>query len=119
MRTRVRIGPFTFGKTGSRLSMWKRGSGFSIPLFTKKGRTFGKIRLGIFSFYFNRKRKRHDQMTKKAQIAHPNAYAPWNPKDERELITLFRGGKSVKELSELFGRSKNAIRSRINKLLLQ
>ena len=52
MGFRFRIGPFTFGRTGTRLSLWGRGTGVSIPLFRKKGRSFGKIGFGPFSWFF-------------------------------------------------------------------
>ena len=52
MRLRFRLGPFTFGKSGTRLSLWKGGTGISIPLSKKKGRTFGKVGVGPISAYF-------------------------------------------------------------------
>jgi len=52
MRLRFRIGPFTFGRSGTRLSLWNRGTGVSIPLSKKKGRTFGKVSVGPVSGYF-------------------------------------------------------------------
>ncbi len=42
MGFRFRLGPFTFGRTGTRLSLWGGGTGLSIPL-SGKGRSFGKI----------------------------------------------------------------------------
>ena len=51
MSFRFRLGPFTFGRTGTRLSLWGRGIGFSAPL-SGKGRSFGKIGLGPFSWFF-------------------------------------------------------------------
>ena len=124
MRTRIRIGPFTFGRSGTRFSLWRGQTGFSIPLFNRKARSFGKIKLGIFSFYFRGKPKR--QRPKKTlppnireiKKTHKQAYEPWTSEADKKLVMLFRQGKSVKELSEIFGRTKGAIRSRINKLLL-
>ncbi len=57
MRFRFRIGPFTFGRTGTRLSLWSRNAGVSIPL-TGKGRTFGKIGVGPVRGYFGGSPKR-------------------------------------------------------------
>ena len=51
MSIRFRLGPFTFGRTGARFSLWGRGSGVSIPL-SRKGRSFGKISFGPFSWFF-------------------------------------------------------------------
>lgn len=50
MGFRFRLGPFTFGRTGTRLSLWFRGGGISTPL-SGKGRTFGKVRVGPLSWY--------------------------------------------------------------------
>ena len=55
MGFRFRIGPFTFGRTGVRLSLWGRGAGFSVPL-VGKGRSFGKVGFGPFSWYFGASR---------------------------------------------------------------
>ncbi len=55
MSFRFRIGPFTFGSTGVRLSLWGRGMGASIPL-SGKGRSFGKVRVGPITKYFSGKR---------------------------------------------------------------
>lgn len=50
MGFRFRLGPFTFGRTGARLSLWAGGAGFSTPL-SGKGRTFGKIGFGPISWF--------------------------------------------------------------------
>lgn len=52
MRFRFRIGPLTFGRGGTRLSLWSRGIGVSIPLSGKKGRSFGKVGFGPFNWFF-------------------------------------------------------------------
>ena len=125
MKTRFRIGPFTFGKSGIRLSPWKRGTGFSIPIFNRKARSFGKVKLGMFSFYFRGKSKNRKEKTglpkyiEQTRIFHKQAYEPWTKKADKELISLFRKGKTVSELSNTFGRTQGAIRSRINKLLIE
>ena len=125
MRTRIRIGPFTFGRSGTRLSPWRGGTGFSIPLFNRNARSFGKIKLGIFSFYFkgkSKKRRLEKSMPdniKEIRLTHKQAYEPWTTEADEKLVLLFRQGKTVKDLSEIFGRTNGAIRSRIKKLLLQ
>ena len=50
---------------------------------------------------------------------HNQAYEPWTIQADEKLVLLFRQGKTAKELSEIFGRTNGAIRSRINKLLLE
>ena len=52
MSFRFRLGPFTFGRSGVRLSVWKRLFGFSIPL-SREGRAFSRIGFGPFSWFFN------------------------------------------------------------------
>jgi hypothetical protein len=53
MRFRFRLGPFTFGRSGTRLSIWKGGTGVSIPLSKKnKGGTFGKVKVGPVMGFF-------------------------------------------------------------------
>ena len=53
MKLRFRLGPFTFGKSGTRLSLWKGGTGVSIPLSKKGGKSFSKLKVGLVSAYFN------------------------------------------------------------------
>lgn len=46
-----------------------------------------------------------------------NAYKSWTPADDNQLIALREEGKSIKELSSIFGRNEGAIRSRIKKIM--
>ena len=124
MNIRFRIGPFTFGKGGIRLSPWRRGTGFSIPLFNSKAPSYGKIKFGVFSFYFNNKekpriKKEGANYQNVIKNTHKKAYEPWSKEADEKLATLFRQGKTIRELSEIFGRTRGAIRSRIDKLLLE
>lgn len=50
---------------------------------------------------------------------HKQAYEPWTTEADERLEVLFCEGKSIKELSEFFGRNDGAIRSRIKKLELK
>ena len=50
MGFRFRVGPLTFGRTGTRLNLWRRGTGVSIPL-SGKGRSFGRISVGPVVWY--------------------------------------------------------------------
>jgi hypothetical protein len=122
VRTRIRIGPFTFGSSGTRLSIWRKGSGFSIPLFNKKASSFGKIKLGFLLFFFggNRKKESNKNIKRKYQVKKnlpSKAYEPWSEEADKRLIDLYNQGKTVKELSEIFGRTSGAISSRLRKLL--
>jgi len=53
------------------------------------------------------------------RVEHPNAYKPWTQEDDDRLEQLFCEGKTVKQLSEIFGRKRGAINSRIKKLELE
>ena len=118
MRVRFRIGPFTFGKSGIRLSVWKKGSGFSIPLFNKISSSFGKIKLGFLLFFFggNRNPQKSNQSLHENKKAATNANEPWTNESDEKLIALFNQGKNIQELSQIFGRSHGAINSRLRLL---
>jgi len=47
---------------------------------------------------------------------HKKAYAPWNDELDKELKFMFEEGLSAKDLANHFGRTKGAIRSRIQKI---
>ncbi len=53
------------------------------------------------------------------RVDYPNAYMPWSAEADSELERLWCEGKSTKELSEIFGRKRGAIRSRVEKLELE
>ena len=53
------------------------------------------------------------------QMSHANAYQPWTKEDDDRLEVLFCEGKTIEELSTIFGRNNGAIRSRIDKLELR
>ena len=45
-----------------------------------------------------------------------NAYLPWEKEADEYLTSLYKEGKSIKELAEIFERQKGGIRSRLKKL---
>lgn len=47
---------------------------------------------------------------------HAKAYAPWSKEEDDKLRLLYKDGKSINELAEIFERNKSAIWSRIRKL---
>ena len=49
---------------------------------------------------------------------YPNAYKPWSKEDDERLWFLYEKGGNVKELSLFFKRNEGAIRSRINKIIM-
>ena len=52
----------------------------------------------------------------KMRETYPNAYRPWSKVDDKNLTKLFLNNKSLKELSDEFGRHEGAIRVRLEKL---
>jgi len=53
-----------------------------------------------------------------ARAEHPNVGKPWTPQQDEELERLFTGGNTVGDLAPFFGRSRNAIRLRLEFLRL-
>ena len=49
---------------------------------------------------------------------HQNAYKKWTPEEEKEIVSHFKSGKSIKNISVLSGRQVGGIRSRLVKLRL-
>ena len=86
---RLRIGPFTFGKSGTRLSLWGRNGGISIPLSKKSKSTFGRVSFGPFSWFFGnnkstkKKSRSYETNTKNEQLANDKNYS------EAEAIKSF------------------------------
>ncbi|MBC3757730.1 ATP-dependent helicase [Hyunsoonleella sp. SJ7] len=55
----------------------------------------------------------------KIRKKHLQAYRPWTSDLDEKLITMYYDGISIRELSQHFGRTNGAIRSRIKKLELK
>lgn len=55
MSFRVRVGPFTVGKSGLRLSTWGKAGGASVPVVKtgKRGSSFGQARVGPMRWHIN------------------------------------------------------------------
>lgn len=49
---------------------------------------------------------------------YPNAYSPWSTEDDKLLGKLYESGKTIDELTKLFGRNSGGIKSRLRKLNL-
>lgn len=52
----------------------------------------------------------------KTRRHYPNAWDPWHPEDDRELLRLHKQGWDNEKLAQRFGRRPNAIKSRLRKL---
>jgi len=57
-----------------------------------------------------------DKITKMRET-YPNAYKPWQVKDDNELLEKFRQGTEISQLSKLLGRHEGSIKMRLQKLL--
>jgi len=51
----------------------------------------------------------------KMRETHPNAYKPWEPKQDSLLKEKFQNGATIKELSKLLGRHEGSITMRLQK----
>lgn len=49
---------------------------------------------------------------------YPNAYAPWSMEDDKLLGKLYESGKTIDELTKLFGRNSGGIKYKLRKLNL-
>lgn len=57
-----------------------------------------------------------ETINEKSYERHPNAMKKWTPSADKFLITLYKEGKSIREISEKMGRSQTAIVMRLGKL---
>ena len=60
-------------------------------------------------------REKSVKKVRKTELA-GNAYLPWEKEADEYLMSLYKEGKSIKELAEIFERQRGAIRSRLKKL---
>ena len=59
----------------------------------------------------------HPSYMEQQKAVYPNAYEPWTENDDTKLVTLYKEGKSVNELTNIFLRNSGAIKARLLKLL--
>lgn len=78
-----------------------------------------KTRLNKYLRAYNQLISRKDYSISTFREDYPNAYQPWTSEDDDKLELLWCEGKRVKELSEIFGRNRGAVQSRIKKLELK
>lgn len=115
MRFRFRLGPLTFGRSGTRLSIWRGGTGVSVPLSKKKGGTFGKVKVGPVSGYFgnpfrkastkqNRKEKTHNSI---------NFFSA----DEERAIEAFNSDKQFINKLQNYGVPWRGVQEKLNEAL--
>jgi hypothetical protein len=74
-----------------------------------------KLELFEMSMYFDERLKAKETLEKK----HPNQGQKWTLEEDQQLLTEFKEGKTVKEISDIHQRNIGAIRSRLLKLGVQ
>ena len=104
MGFRFRLGPFTFGRTGTRLSFWGGGIGFSTPLFGK-GLSFGKVAIGPLSWY--------GQSMPAEKAANPHAFTS----DEVAAIEAFLADQRFLERLQKNGMTWRGVQERLKEEL--
>ena len=92
MGFRFRLGPFTFGRMGARLSLWLGGIAFSTPL-SGKGRTFGMIGIGPLSWYGQSDERPSSMPTEEGSVENPYAFIS----EEVAAIEAFRADQRFLE----------------------
>ena len=102
MRFRFRLGPFTFGRSGTRLSLWKGGAGVSIPLSKKnKGGTFGKVKVGpVIGFFGSTFSKSSTKQSRQEKILNStNSFSA----EEKAAIEAFSTDKNFINKLQKYG----------------
>jgi hypothetical protein len=112
MGFRFRLGPFTFGRTGIRLSAWSGGVGFSTPL-SGKGRTFGKVGIGPLSWFGQSGESCSSVQTEEGFAEGPHAFTS----EEVAAIDAFRADQSFLEGLQQDGMPWRRVQERLKKEL--
>lgn len=112
MGFRFRLGPFTFGRSGTRLSVWLGGIGFSIPL-TGRGRTFGKVAIGPFSWYGQSGKSRSSLPAEASSTVNPYAFTS----EEVAAIEAFRADQRFLQKLQRNGMPWRGVQERLKKEL--
>lgn len=107
MGFRFRLGPFTFGRTGTRLSLWRGGIGFSTPL-SGKGRSFGKIAIGPLSWY-----GQSSMPAEESSAVNPHAFTS----EEVAAIQAFRADQRFLERLQKNGMPWRGVQERLKEEL--
>jgi len=112
MGFRFRLGPFTFGRKGIRLSLWWGGTGFSTPL-SGKGRTFGKVGVGPFSWYVQSRGTHQSKRVKESSDANSHALTS----EEGLAINAFRADQRFLERLQKQGMPWRSVQERLKEEL--
>jgi hypothetical protein len=101
--------------------------GFSVAIYLKEKQMSMLDAIDEQSLKPKRKRKTKEKATattmdakssakSHAKIPVRKAYLSWSEEDEEQLAKLHQKGYKIKDLSELFGRTRGSIRARLKKL---
>lgn len=112
MGFRFRLGPFTFGRTGTRLSLWSAGVGFSTPL-SGEGRTFGKVSIGPLSWFGQSGENGSSAQTEEASVGSPYGWTS----AEVAAIDAFRADHSFLERLQQNGMPWRRVQERLKEEL--
>ena len=112
MGFRFRLGPFTFGRTGTRLSLWLGGTGLSTPL-SGKGRTFGKVGIGPLSWYGQSGNSPSALPSEEAAAVEPNPLGAY----EGAAINAFRADQHFLERLQQKGMPWRGVQERLKEEL--
>jgi hypothetical protein len=112
MGFRFRLRPFTFGRTGTRLSLWLGGIGFSTPL-SGKGRTFGKVGIGPLSWYGKSGKDLSAPPREEVAAVEPNPFSAY----EDAAIDAFRADIRFLERLQQMGMPWRGVQERLKEEL--
>jgi hypothetical protein len=112
MGFRIRLGPFTFGRTGTRLSLWSGGVGISTPL-SGKGRTFGKVGIGPLSWFGQSGESSSSVRTEEGFAGDPHTFTS----EEVSAIEAFRADQSFLERLQQSGMPWRRVQERLKEEL--
>ena len=76
----------------------------------------GKIKKGVRADLGAELPNRPGGVLEKIREKHQNAYRKWTEEEEKEIISQFKNGKSIRNISALSGRQVGGIRARLIKL---
>ncbi|MCF6255797.1 MAG: hypothetical protein L3J89_09080 [Gammaproteobacteria bacterium] len=116
MRFRFRLGPLTFGKSGTRLSLWKGGTGISIPLSKKnKGGTFGKVKAGPVMAFFGSPFGKSSTQKNCQEETHklPSSFSP----DEEAAIEAFNSDEQFINKLQKYGVPWRGVQEKLKEAL--
>ena len=112
MGFRFRLGPFTFGRSGTRLSIWGRRNGMSVPI-SGAGRSFGKVGFGPFRWFFRGPPAEPPNVPTAVSRADVQAGPPVPSSVENGAIKALRSDRQFLEKLQRYGVPWRGVQERI------